>query len=221
MRAAGPSQTPLAEGQNNEREDSEKSPARKKPHLDYLEESISREVPTVLSMAETSELERYRREQSLPLGSDIAKFWTERQAAYPVLFQLARIYLSIPATSVPAERVFSTAGNTITKKRNRLSPSTAELIIFLHENKAFLEGESTLLEVYEVGYKLHEKEKDEEKEKEKEKETEERESYDAEDDIEMTRALDESLARIAAIRRAQHSETVVLASGTVPQRLFN
>ena len=34
-------------------------------------------------------------------------------------------------TSVPSERVFSTAGNVITKKRSSLAPSTAANLIFL------------------------------------------------------------------------------------------
>ncbi len=74
----------------------------------------------------------------------------------------------------------------------------------MHKNKAFLGGESSLLEVYEVGYRLHKKEKGE------------KDSLrNDEEGIEMMRAFGESLARIAAIRRTQKCDPVV------PQRLFN
>jgi hypothetical protein len=43
-------------------------------------------------------------------------------------------YLSIPATSAPSERVFSTAGLTIAKDRARLEASRANELVFLHES---------------------------------------------------------------------------------------
>ena len=36
------------------------------------------------------------------------------------------------------ERVFSTAGNVITEKRNRLDPHRASHLIFLHENRHWI-----------------------------------------------------------------------------------
>jgi len=46
---------------------------------------------------------------------------------------LAFCILCIPATSAPAEQVFSVAGLTIAKNRARLAPETANELIFLHE----------------------------------------------------------------------------------------
>ena len=41
---------------------------------------------------------------------------------YPILSKLAKKYLPIPATSVPSERAFSTAGHIVNKKKSL--PST-------------------------------------------------------------------------------------------------
>ena len=48
--------------------------------------------------------------------------------------KLAEIYLTPPPTSTDVERLFSTAGDTITNERNRLLPATAEMLLFLREN---------------------------------------------------------------------------------------
>ncbi|CAG8789769.1 11561_t:CDS:2, partial [Gigaspora margarita] len=45
-----------------------------------------------------------------------------------------RKYLTFSATSVPSERVFSSAGNTIMNKRNQLNPDTVYDLLFLKKN---------------------------------------------------------------------------------------
>ena len=42
--------------------------------------------------------------------------------------------LCVPATSAPSERIFSMAKHIISDKRNRLDPSTAGDLIFLHDS---------------------------------------------------------------------------------------
>lgn len=56
---------------------------------------------------------------------------TKTHHAIPVL---AKKCLAIPATSVPAERTFSTAGNIVNQKRACLLPENANLLVFLAEN---------------------------------------------------------------------------------------
>jgi hypothetical protein len=53
------------------------------------------------------------------------------RAGIPHLAKVARDYAGIPGSSVPSERVFSRAGDLITKKRNRLAPESADSIICL------------------------------------------------------------------------------------------
>ncbi len=55
-------------------------------------------------------------------------------ANFPSLYTTAMKYLIIPASSVPSERVFSVAGEVLSKKRNSLSPESANMIITLHAN---------------------------------------------------------------------------------------
>jgi hypothetical protein len=55
---------------------------------------------------------------------------------YPLIYEVAKKYLIVPGTSVPSERVFSAAGNIISKKRSLLADDTASNLIFLRENLA-------------------------------------------------------------------------------------
>ena len=61
-------------------------------------------------------------------------WWAENHKSYLLVAEIARRLLAIPATSVPSERLFSKAGDVITKKRNRLDPTKADRVIFLMEN---------------------------------------------------------------------------------------
>lgn len=61
----------------------------------------------------------------------MVKFWASKQYQYPILAAIAKDHLAIPATSAESERVFGVGGDIITKKRNRLAPSTLRYLICL------------------------------------------------------------------------------------------
>jgi hypothetical protein len=61
-------------------------------------------------------------------------WWRVHESDFPHLAKLWMKYLSIPATSAPSERVFSTAGLMIAKDRARLEASRANELVFLHES---------------------------------------------------------------------------------------
>jgi hypothetical protein len=78
-----------------------------------------------------AELERYLKNPRVSKDTDVLLWWDDNEHRYPHLAKLARDYLAIPASSVPAERVFSRAGDLISKKRNRLSRETANMLMCL------------------------------------------------------------------------------------------
>lgn len=86
----------------------------------------------------SKEVRRYFNEPLVPRKDDLLEYWkTQGAALYPGIAKIALRYLSIPATEVPSERMFSTAGNTVTSHRERLKPGHVEQIVFLHDNLRF------------------------------------------------------------------------------------
>jgi len=65
---------------------------------------------------------------------DVTKFWfdPEIQAQMPLLCRMAIGVLSVPASSASSERVFSTTGTVLEKRRCQLSSSSDDDLIFLH-----------------------------------------------------------------------------------------
>ena len=79
------------------------------------------------------ELDRYLREPGLDSGSAnaaIIPWWKTNRGQFPTLTHLMCKYLNTPATSVPAERVFSSAGG-VHLNGASLSTENANYLIFL------------------------------------------------------------------------------------------
>ncbi|CAM9558001.1 unnamed protein product, partial [Pylaiella littoralis] len=55
------------------------------------------------------------------------EWWRLEAWEYPLLASLARRVLCIPAPQAQPERVFSSAGNVVTKSRSQLDPENLEL----------------------------------------------------------------------------------------------
>ncbi|KZC12999.1 Zinc finger BED domain-containing protein 4 [Dufourea novaeangliae] len=79
-----------------------------------------------------SELENYLSERLEVLASDPLKYWKVNAMRYPRLSKLAQKFLCCSATSVPCKRVFSKAGDIVSKNRNRLKDSTLNKMLFLN-----------------------------------------------------------------------------------------
>jgi hypothetical protein len=90
----------------------------------------------------SNELNAYRATSALPMQvmvdnknvwNNSLDWWRLNAARFPILSKLARMYLCIPATSAPSERVFSAAGLTIANNRARLHGDLAAAQVFLHD----------------------------------------------------------------------------------------
>jgi hypothetical protein len=50
------------------------------------------------------------------------EWWKRNQVKYPYLARLARLYLAVPATSAPSERIWSRTSRNLTLKRANFAP---------------------------------------------------------------------------------------------------
>lgn len=73
------------------------------------------------------EVRRYSEEKLIPRDKDPLLWWQEHEQTFPALSKLAVKYLGIVASSVPAERIFSKAGEVVSKKRSRLKGKTVNM----------------------------------------------------------------------------------------------
>ena len=114
---------------------SQPPPAKKRKESELLNYIFSEtEIePTSSSSTATSdidsEIEKYLSSQISRKEDDPLKFWKENELLYPTLSKMAQCYLSIPATSAPVERLFSSAGKIFRPERCRLSDNTFHKLI--------------------------------------------------------------------------------------------
>ena len=85
-----------------------------------------------LSRAER-ELKQYDLEGKITSQENPLLWWKGRKEKYPLLAQLARKYLAIQGSSTAAERVMSTMGNVLTKKRLRMKQDLFNSLMFLSD----------------------------------------------------------------------------------------
>ena len=79
------------------------------------------------------ECKKYFTERLLPRNSDSSEWWKPNEFRFPHLAPVAKSVLAIPATSTSSERLFSTAGLTVTKLRNCLKPDNVNALIFFEQ----------------------------------------------------------------------------------------
>nr|GFA34683.1 zinc finger BED domain-containing protein RICESLEEPER 2 [Tanacetum cinerariifolium] len=65
---------------------------------------------------------------------DILSWWKERQSQFPVLSIMTRDLLSVQASTVASESVFSLSGRVLSIRRTRLTPASLEMCICLKDH---------------------------------------------------------------------------------------
>ena len=90
---------------------------------------------TVTEPSVKSEAELYLEMPAPPMHEDVLKWWASNETKFPALSVMARQYLSVPATSASAERLFSIAGRTYDDLRQSLKDEMLETTMWARINR--------------------------------------------------------------------------------------
>ena len=117
----------------------ELSPTSKliKKHEEKLKRGMTDSVRTENKIRK--EMKRYESFSNPGKHVNILQWWKTHEGDLPLLASFAKRILAIPASSAKSERVFSTGGNIVTAKRNRLSPKNVQNLIVIKENMAMVD----------------------------------------------------------------------------------
>ena len=74
----------------------------------------------------------------LQLNDDVPLFWKNNQNKFPILSSIVRDLYSIPASNNSVERLFSSAGSTISDRRTNLNPDKVNKVLFLKKSLLLL-----------------------------------------------------------------------------------
>lgn len=108
------------------------SPPQKKSAMAELfgETFVSKEMYTKAPGIDLikEEAASYQAAGGMSVDGDPLTWWKTNECKYPCLAKMARCCLAVPGSSVPSERVFSTAGDIVTAKRSTLSPDNVDIL---------------------------------------------------------------------------------------------
>ena len=102
--------------------------------VEACEESGINSASDCLAERIDREMHKYLAEPGISIETCPLSWWRCNEKHYPLLSKVAKKYWGAPASSVPCERIFSSAGLIISNKRASLSTGTAEMLVYLHAN---------------------------------------------------------------------------------------
>ena len=112
--------------------EAEISSAMPRPPASAQETSVKRqEIEKVQRETEMIGFLDTAMEPALAIDENPLKWWARNAHKYPLIANVARNVLAVPASSGPSERVFSQSGLVMTQRRNRLKPERLETLMFL------------------------------------------------------------------------------------------
>jgi hypothetical protein len=85
-----------------------------------------------------SQLSQYLEKQWQNESIDPLIWWNVNTTEFPTLSKIASHILSISATSVRSEEIFSKSGNLINKKHSSLEKNTVKIIVLYNSYQNFL-----------------------------------------------------------------------------------
>jgi len=88
----------------------------------------------------------YKSLERPPATEDALQWWKRNRENFPYFIPLVKRYFSIQVSSSSVERVFSTGGNLVSKKRSSLAPTTMEDLVLMRDNRDMLAYHLTLSE---------------------------------------------------------------------------
>ena len=99
------------------------SPMKRRKFFSFIDKASSTPTPKQVDTA-TRLKEEIKSYLELKYNEDEqgVEFWNANQHKYPLLYSIAVKYLSIPATSAPVERLFSSGGYIMRPHRSKLIP---------------------------------------------------------------------------------------------------
>ncbi|KAJ8275665.1 hypothetical protein COCON_G00074170 [Conger conger] len=112
---------------------------RSSPAAQSMYDILLGEDPTERMPEIHQQLENYIAEPLCKRSLSPLHWWRAKEHRFPAVARLARKYLAIPATAVPADRAFAPREAPAAQRRGTLGPQHLDHILFLHQNSDYVE----------------------------------------------------------------------------------
>ena len=127
----------MLQAANSKEEELETSSKKRKTLFEFMPETdvIPNKEDNFTDISTVSiNTDKYLEASCISMDSDPTKFWKDNQNKFPFLSMVAKEVLSVPASSVPVEKLFNNAGKVFSPERCRLSNRRFEQLMFLRCN---------------------------------------------------------------------------------------